>query len=111
MAAGHRRGARARGREPTPRRSCAKCTGHPGAASALNVEETMSRSHLCTAIGLALASVSSFAASGTAGAYPDHAIRLIVPYPPGGNIDITARTIAPGMTEALGAQIVVDNRG
>ena len=45
------------------------------------------------------------------GQYPDHPIRLIVPYPPGGNIDITARTIAPGLSEALGVQIVVDNRG
>jgi tripartite-type tricarboxylate transporter receptor subunit TctC len=71
----------------------------------------MSRSHVFTAIGLALASVSSFAASGATGGYPDHAIRLIVPYPPGGNIDITARTIGPGMSEALGVQIVVDNRG
>jgi len=42
--------------------------------------------------------------------YPDRAIRLIVPYAPGGNIDITGRTIAPGLTEALGASVVVDNR-
>jgi tripartite-type tricarboxylate transporter receptor subunit TctC len=44
-------------------------------------------------------------------AYPERPIRLIVPYAPGGNIDITARTIAPGLAEALGTQIVVDNRG
>lgn len=43
-------------------------------------------------------------------AYPERAIRIVVPYPPGGNIDITARTIAPGMSAALGQQIVVDNR-
>jgi tripartite-type tricarboxylate transporter receptor subunit TctC len=46
-----------------------------------------------------------------AAAYPEKALRIIVPYAPGGNIDITARTIAPGMSEALGQQIVVDNRG
>lgn len=45
------------------------------------------------------------------GAYPDKAIRVIVPYVPGGNIDITARTLAPGLSEVLGQQIVVDNRG
>ena len=35
----------------------------------------------------------------------------MVPYVPGGNIDITARTIAPGLSEALGVQVVIDNRG
>jgi tripartite-type tricarboxylate transporter receptor subunit TctC len=51
-------------------------------------------------------------ASTPAGAvYPDRPIRLIVPYAPGGNIDITARTIAPALGEALAVQIVVDNRG
>jgi tripartite-type tricarboxylate transporter receptor subunit TctC len=34
-----------------------------------------------------------------------------VPYAPGGNIDITARIIAPGMSETLGQQVVIDNRG
>jgi tripartite-type tricarboxylate transporter receptor subunit TctC len=43
--------------------------------------------------------------------YPSKSIRIIVPYAPGGNIDITARTIAPGMSEALGQQVVIDNRG
>jgi len=51
------------------------------------------------------------AASPVFAAYPERAIRIIVPYAPGGNIDITARTIAPGMAEALGQQIVIDNRG
>jgi tripartite-type tricarboxylate transporter receptor subunit TctC len=55
-----------------------------------------------------LAAAPAFAAQGV---YPDRPIRLIVPYPPGGNIDITARTIAPGLSETLGVQIVVDNRG
>src|SRR5258706_7753177 len=44
-------------------------------------------------------------------AYPDRPIRLIAPFAPGGNIDITARTIAPGMTEQLGQPVVVENRG
>ena len=41
-------------------------------------------------------------------AYPEKPIRIIVPYVPGGNIDITARTLAPGLGEALGQTIVVD---
>lgn len=42
--------------------------------------------------------------------YPARPIRLIVPYPPGGNVDITARVIGPVLGEQLGQTIVVDNR-
>ncbi len=59
---------------------------------------------------LLMASLSAAAPAAHA-AYPEKPIRIIVPYPPGGNIDITARAIAPGLTEALGQQVVIDNRG
>jgi tripartite-type tricarboxylate transporter receptor subunit TctC len=42
--------------------------------------------------------------------YPNRPIRLIVPYPPGGNVDITARIIGPVLGEVVGQTIVVDNR-
>jgi tripartite-type tricarboxylate transporter receptor subunit TctC len=44
------------------------------------------------------------------GTYPSRPVRLVVPYAPGGNIDITGRIVAPAMSDALGASFVVDNR-
>ena len=43
--------------------------------------------------------------------FPDKAIRLIVPFAVGGGTDILAREIAPGLGNALGQTMVVENRG
>jgi tripartite-type tricarboxylate transporter receptor subunit TctC len=53
------------------------------------------------------------AASGAtaAEAYPQRAVRLIIPYPPGGAGDIVGRMLGAKLTEYLGQQVVVDNRG
>jgi tripartite-type tricarboxylate transporter receptor subunit TctC len=44
-------------------------------------------------------------------AWPVKPMRLIVPYPPGGSTDLLGRAVAAKVGEALGQQIVVDNRG
>jgi len=42
--------------------------------------------------------------------YPERAITMVVPFAPGGSTTIVARIIADRMSEALGQQIIVDNR-
>jgi len=42
--------------------------------------------------------------------YPDHPVRLVVPFPAGGGADALARTIMPKVGEILGQPIVIDNR-
>jgi len=50
------------------------------------------------------------ASTGSGQAYPVRPIRMIVPYPPGGSTDPTGRAFAAWLSEALGQQVVVDNR-
>lgn len=44
-------------------------------------------------------------------AFPARPLRFIVPFPPGGGNDIVGRIVAMRLSEALGQQVVVDNRG
>jgi tripartite-type tricarboxylate transporter receptor subunit TctC len=54
--------------------------------------------------------IALLAASACAQAYPDHPIRMLVGFPPGGGADVAARIITPNLAENLGYQIVIDNR-
>jgi tripartite-type tricarboxylate transporter receptor subunit TctC len=60
-----------------------------------------------------LAALAVFSATAVLGAdsYPRKAIRLIIPFPPGGSNDIVGRLVAAKLSERLGKQVVVDNRG
>jgi tripartite-type tricarboxylate transporter receptor subunit TctC len=67
----------------------------------------MKRATFVSVVFVALA-FTGFAA---AQSYPDHPVRIIVPYAPGGSLDTVARLVGKKLTDALGQQIVIDNRG
>jgi tripartite-type tricarboxylate transporter receptor subunit TctC len=63
---------------------------------------------LAATICALLLGVPAFAAAQAQ--YPNKAIRMLVPFPPGGPADILARVIAQRMSEGFGQQVIVDNR-
>ena len=44
-------------------------------------------------------------------AYPEKAVRLLIPFPPGGGTDILARGLLDQLEAALGTSVIIDNRG
>lgn len=61
------------------------------------------------AVGLAVAMMAVSRADETA-AYPSHAVRIIVPYGPGGIADVTMRLVAKQLSEHFDQQFYIDNR-
>lgn len=69
--------------------------------------------HGATALGvLGIAILGLFPAVETAAqGYPAKPVRMVVPLVPGGSVDTLARALAQKMTETMGQQVFVDNRG
>jgi tripartite-type tricarboxylate transporter receptor subunit TctC len=42
--------------------------------------------------------------------YPERPVRLVVPFPPGGSVDVVARALTPKLSERVGQQVVIENR-
>jgi tripartite-type tricarboxylate transporter receptor subunit TctC len=66
----------------------------------------MFRKVLWVAASIALALPPLVAAQ----SYPARPVRLIVPFPPGGSVDVVARALTPRLSERLGQQVVIENR-
>src|ERR1700676_3554592 len=87
-------------------RSGARLSGHSRG------ERAMAQTHLTRRVlltGLAAAPFVGRAEAQTA--WPDRPVRVMVPYPPAGGADTTARIVYGRLSEQLGQQFAVENRG
>jgi tripartite-type tricarboxylate transporter receptor subunit TctC len=62
------------------------------------------------AVALAAASVLGAATSAPAQTYAGKIVRIVVPFPAGGGVDATARTVGQKLSEQLGQPVVIENR-
>lgn len=58
-----------------------------------------------------LAAFALFPAKGWTADFPKHYVRLVVPFAPGGGVDVMARIVGQKLSELWGQQVVVENRG
>ncbi len=64
----------------------------------------MIKSVCIVAVSLALSSAAA------AQSFPGKPIRIVVPFPPGGSVDLIARTIGPHLSNRFGQPVVVENK-
>jgi len=62
------------------------------------------------AILVVVSATALCAAPAAAQPFPSKVVRLVVPYPPGGSVDVVARTISQPLNRALGQTVIVENR-
>lgn len=67
--------------------------------------------NLSKLIGIVLLGTAFLAGHVNAQTYPNRPVRVVVAYPPGGPTDLIARLIAQKLSESMGQQFIIDNRG
>lgn len=70
--------------------------------------QTLSLVALCACTPIVGAAAAQTTASSQS--YPARPMRMVIPNPPGGTLDITARLVGPKMTELGGQPVIIDNR-
>jgi tripartite-type tricarboxylate transporter receptor subunit TctC len=70
----------------------------------LMIAQTLRRGALASLV------VAALGAPGLAQTYPDHVVRIINPYPPGGSVDVMARILAQKLSEDMGGPFIVETR-
>lgn len=61
-------------------------------------------------ISLAVAGLWALAGAAVAQNYPEHLVRIVNPFPPGGSVDVTGRILAQKLSENIGGQFILENR-
>jgi tripartite-type tricarboxylate transporter receptor subunit TctC len=85
-----------------------ECAGPPSPSKETRLTRLLSTTAVLAAAATALSTLS--VPSVAADAFPSHAVKLVVPFPPGGPLDVVGREIAQKLGEAWGQSVVVENK-
>src|SRR5204863_4193448 len=102
---------RARGAAARPAAHQPACLQRRAGRRALRRSVPQGRLPVIRRRGLLAAALALPAAARAEGKYPERPIKIIVPFPPGGGVDLTARLLMEPLSKELGQTIVVDNKG